>query len=191
MLLKTIWRLAVTQTWWRLKFRKIGLRSILFKPMMISGASFVTIGHRTQIREFARIEILRRKKTAWLPDLRIGDDVNIEQGVHIVCQGKITIEDRVSITPYCAIVDTYHPHDPPDMGPKIGKRLPEEPTFLLIGEGTFVGMHSTILPNVTIGKGCVIGAGSVVTHDVPDYSIVAGSPARVISKYDQRERKWI
>jgi len=191
MLLKMIWRLAVTHTWWRFRFKTIGFRSILFKPMMVSGASFVTIGKRTQIREFARIEVLTREKGEWVPALRIGDDVNIEQGVHIVCQGEITIGDKVTITPYCAIVDTYHPYDPPDVGPKIGTRLPGEHTFVLIGEGTFVGMHSIILPNVTIGKGCVIGAGSVVTRDVPDFSVVAGSPARVISKYSRRERKWI
>jgi acetyltransferase-like isoleucine patch superfamily enzyme len=191
MLIKSIWRLLVTQTWWRLRFGKMGVRSILFKPMMISGASFASVGTRTQIRDFARIEILRRRNVAWTPALTIGDRVNIEQGVHIVCQGRVTIEDDVSITPYCAIVDTYHPFDPPDEGPKIGERLPDCPTSVRIGKGTFIGVHTVILPNVNIGRGCVIGAGSVVSSDIPDYCVAAGSPARVISTFDPEVRKWI
>ncbi|WP_341958978.1 NeuD/PglB/VioB family sugar acetyltransferase [Pseudomonas sp. RC10] len=49
-----------------------------------------------------------------------------------------------------------------------------------IGDGTFIGTHATILPRVNIGKWVTIGAGAVVTKDVPDYSVVVGSPARII-----------
>lgn len=49
-----------------------------------------------------------------------------------------------------------------------------------IGEYTFIGGHACIMPGVKIGKGCVVGVGSVVTKDVPDYSIVVGAPAKVI-----------
>ena len=49
-----------------------------------------------------------------------------------------------------------------------------------VGERTFIGCNSTILPGVTIGKRCIIGAGSVVTKDVPDETVVAGVPARVV-----------
>ena len=49
-----------------------------------------------------------------------------------------------------------------------------------IGRHCFIGAHSMVLPGVTIGDGCVVGAGSVVTRDVPDRTIVAGNPARVI-----------
>ncbi|MEO6802231.1 MAG: DapH/DapD/GlmU-related protein, partial [Granulicella sp.] len=52
--------------------------------------------------------------------------------------------------------------------------------YVEIGEGTLIGMGTMVLPNVRIGKRCVIGANSVVTSDIPDYSIAAGSPARVI-----------
>lgn len=49
-----------------------------------------------------------------------------------------------------------------------------------VGEGTFIGTNATILPRINIGKWCTIGAGSVVTKDVPDYSVVVGNPAKVI-----------
>jgi acetyltransferase-like isoleucine patch superfamily enzyme len=126
----------------------------------------------------------------WSARLRIGNRVNIEQGVHIVCQGSVTIEDEVAITPFCVIVDTYHPHDPPDMPPRIGARLPDKPTYVSIGRGSFIGAHSVILPNVRIGRGCVIGAGSVVTRDIPDYAVAAGVPARIISIFNPETRMW-
>lgn len=50
-----------------------------------------------------------------------------------------------------------------------------------IGENTFVGMNSIILPNVSIGDNCIIGAGSVVTHNIPNYCVATGNPAKVIS----------
>jgi len=114
----------------------------------------------------------------------------IEQGVHIVCQCEVTIGNDVAITAYCAIVDTHHPHDPPDTLPAIGQRLSSIKSRVVIGDGTFIGMHSVILPDVVIGKGCVIGAGSVVKTDVPDYSVAVGSPARVVSRFDQATRTW-
>lgn len=48
-----------------------------------------------------------------------------------------------------------------------------------------------VMPGVTIGKKCVIGAGAIVTKDIPDYSIAVGNPARVIKEYDFEEHEWI
>jgi acetyltransferase-like isoleucine patch superfamily enzyme len=60
---------------------------------------------------------------------------------------------------------------------------------IIIGDDTFVGTCSIILPGVTIGKNCVIGAGSVVTHDIPDRMVVAGIPARPICSLDEYKNK--
>jgi len=184
------WRLLVTQLLWKPFLGKLGPRSVLYKPMLITGAKRIFIGQQCHIRNFARIEVIHRPEMGWDATLKIGNRVGIEQGAHIVCQSDVTIEDDVAITAYCAIVDTYHPHDPPDRSPKIGNRLPSERTFVHIGAGTIIGMNTVVLPNVRIGKGCVIGAGSVVNRDVPDYSIAAGAPARVLSTFDTAARKW-
>jgi acetyltransferase-like isoleucine patch superfamily enzyme len=189
-MIKLLWRLLVTHGYWRWRLQSLGFRSVIFKPLLIGGASRISLGSRSQIREFARLEVIDRPELGWSANLRIGNRVNIEQGVHIVCQGNLTIEDEVSITPFCVIVDTYHPHDPPDVAPKIGARLPKVPTSVVIGKGTFIGAHSVVLPNVRVGRGCVIGAGSVVSQDIPDYCVAVGSPARVVSMFDPKERTW-
>lgn len=158
---------------------------------MIVGARFITIGNRTMIREFARIEVRRRPGNPWTPDLRIGDRVNIEQGAHIICQCEVVIEDEVSMAPYCGIFDTTHPHDHHDPSQKFGDRLSEDFSPVRIGRGTLVGMHVVILPNVTIGRGCVIGAGSVVKQNIPDYCVAVGAPARVVRQFDCVQGKWV
>lgn len=189
--IRKVWRWALTQLFWRPRLRSIGLRSRIGKPLMIVGARFIAIGNRTMIREFARIEVRRRPGKPWTPTLSVGDRVNIEQGVHVICQSEVVIEDEVSMAPYCGIFDTAHPNDRPDVGPKIGDRLSEEFSPVRIGRGTLVGMHVVILPNVTIGKGCVIGAGSVVRHNIPDYCVAVGAPARVVRQFDSAQGKWV
>ena len=187
---QTLWRLALTQTWWRARLAGVGPRAILYRPLMVVGASHISIGAGSSVRAGARLEAIDRPELGWRPRLSIGRGVNIEQGVHIVCQCEVSIGDEVSITPYCVIVDTDHPGDNPDRSPKIGARLPKEPSHVRIGDGSFIGVHSVILPNVTIGRGCVIGAGSVVTRDVPDYAVVSGAPARVFKIFDPETRAW-
>ncbi len=60
-----------------------------------------------------------------------------------------------------------------------------------IGDGSFIGFGSVILPNVRIGVQVVIGANSVVTADIPDYSVAAGSPAIVLKRYDWEKQAWV
>jgi acetyltransferase-like isoleucine patch superfamily enzyme len=76
------------------------------------------------------------------------------------------------------VVDTdFHPLDPLERKgrPQNAKTAP-----VLIEDDVFIGMNCLILKGVTLGKGCVIGAGSVVTRTVPSMSIAAGNPARVV-----------
>jgi acetyltransferase EpsM len=53
---------------------------------------------------------------------------------------------------------------------------------VIVGEGTHIGAGATVIPNIKIGKWCIIGAGAVITKDVPDYSLVFGVPGRIIKK---------
>lgn len=63
--------------------------------------------------------------------------------------------------------------------------------YVIIDNNCWIGEHCSILPNVKIGRGSVVGANSVVTKDVPQFSIVAGVPAMIIKKYDHKRKKWV
>ena len=62
---------------------------------------------------------------------------------------------------------------------------------VIIDEDTHIGANAVVVAGVHIGKRCQIGAGSVVTKDIPDYSIAVGNPARVIKRYDLEQKQWI
>jgi acetyltransferase-like isoleucine patch superfamily enzyme len=160
-------------------FAEFGARSILAKPTLLVLPRHIHIGKGVVIRPGVRLEIVR-DSTGRSPLLRIGNNTGIEQNVHIVCHHRVTIGDNVSITANCAIVDTTHPFDDIPSGIRVGSLITNDDAFVEIGDGTFLGFGSIVLPNVRIGKGCMIGAHSVVTRDIPDYSVAAGAPARIL-----------
>ena len=170
-------------------FGAIGPGSRIDKPLFLSNPQFVFTGHNTTVRRGARIEtiILDASRP---PSLRIGDNVNIEQNVHLVCSSSIVIGNNVTITGHCAIVDTVHPFEDVDDPRKIGGRIDPNPRPVSIGDNSFVGFGSVILPGVNIGKNCVIGANSVVNRDVPDYCVAAGNPAVVLKRYNPEQKTW-
>ena len=62
---------------------------------------------------------------------------------------------------------------------------------VIIGDGSWIGINTTILQGSTIGRNSVVGAGSVVKGKFPDYSVIAGNPARIIKRFDKDINKWI
>ncbi len=62
---------------------------------------------------------------------------------------------------------------------------------MVIADDAFIGINAVILPNVRGGRHAVVGAGAVVTHDVPDYCVAAGNPARVLRRYNFERRAWV
>lgn len=176
--LHSAWRRLVTQAWYGRMFRHIGRRTTVYRPELLINPQYMSLGERVLVRHGARIEAVVVPGIE--PSLTIGENVNIEQNVHIICHDRIVIGDNVSITGNCAIVDVTHPQGGLDGRSKTGDAIAPGRSFVEIGEGAFIGFGSTILPNVRLGRYCVIGAGSVVTRDVPDYGVAAGIPAQVI-----------
>jgi acetyltransferase-like isoleucine patch superfamily enzyme len=109
--------------------------------------------------------------------LEIGSDFAMTAGTICAAQ-SIIIGDRVAIGANSTVVDTdFHPLSPESrrLHPQDARTEP-----IVIEDDVFVGMNCLVLKGVTIGRGSVIGAGSVVTRDVPAGVVVAGNPARVI-----------
>jgi acetyltransferase-like isoleucine patch superfamily enzyme len=175
---------------YRLVFKRFGKNSYIQKPLYIQNPGFIEIGEGVSILSGVRLEVIQTNKTR-PPAVSIGNNTNIEQNVHIVSHSRIRIGDNVSITGNCAIVDVTHPYEDVGNPTKIGARVLDDDSFVEIGDGSWIGYGSVILPNVRIGKYVVVGANSVVMKDVPDHSVVAGSPARVIKRFDPISNSWI
>lgn len=103
-----------------------------------------------------------------------GENVYFNVNCVVLDSTQVNIGSNVLIGPGVHIYTSTHPVD------AIERREMQFSKPVSIGEDCWIGGNSVICPGVTIGKGCTIGAGSVVTKDIPDNSLAAGNPARVI-----------
>ncbi len=108
-------------------------------------------------------------------NIKIGQRVFINAGVMFVDLGGITIEDDALIGPGSYLISVNH-----KMDPKHRKELDLAP--VLIKKNAWLGARSIVLPGVTVGENAIVGAGAVVTKDVPANTVVVGSPAKIIKK---------
>ena len=103
--------------------------------------------------------------------IRIGNDVFINAGVVVYSEVAVTIGNGVALANEAYVMDTS------SHGMEGGAA---KAAAVVIGDGSWIGARAIILPGVTIGSRVVVGAGSVVTRDVPDDVLVAGNPARIV-----------
>ncbi|WMI68128.1 sugar O-acetyltransferase [Mangrovimonas sp. YM274] len=106
-------------------------------------------------------------------NLKLGKNVFINQNCQMLDLGGITIEDDVMIGPRVNLLSETHPIEPELREALIGKPIH-------IKQHAWIGAGATILPGVTIGKHSVVAAGAVVSKDVPDRTVVAGVPAKIM-----------
>lgn len=129
------------------------------------------IGDNTKIGTFVEIQ----------KNARVGKNCKIQSHTFI-CEG-VTIEDNVLVGHGVTFINDKYPRATNESGnPQAEEDWVVEPT--LVKKGASVGSGSTILSNVTIGEKSIVGAGSVVTRNVPPNTIVTGNPARILRKID-------
>lgn len=136
------------------------------------GEGFVELRDAVQINRDCTLEIFEGGS------ITIGEQVGLQRGCILVAAVQpISIGRRAEIAPYCAFFSYDHGIEP-------GREIFGQPLMskgpIIIGEDVWLGTRVTVLSGVTIGRGAVVGAGSVVVSDLPENSIAAGSPARVI-----------
>jgi acetyltransferase-like isoleucine patch superfamily enzyme len=131
-------------------------------------------------------------------DTKIGAFVEIQKGVFVgsrckisshsfLCEG-VTIEDEVFIGHGVMFTNDLYPRAANEDG-SLQTEADWQVVKTLVKRGASIGSNATILPGITIGKQATIGAGAVVTKDVPDYAIVAGVPGRIVG--DIRDRRLV
>ncbi|KAH7120543.1 trimeric LpxA-like protein [Dactylonectria macrodidyma] len=117
-------------------------------------------------------------------NIKIGARVFINANSTWIDTCTITVGARTLIGPNCSFFSGSHPLDPTVRNGMLG---PESGKPIVVGEDCWFGGNCIVLPGVTIGRGVTVGAGSVVTKDVPDRVVVAGNPAKIIRRLDEGE----
>ena len=164
-------------------------KDVYIEPgVVINRPRYVHIGDRVRIKQNTNINVHPRDKDSKEGILFIGRNTHITQGVIISALHRIVIEEDVGIAPYVCIIDNSR------KAGDINRPLQEqtiETGPVRIGAGSWLAYNVCVLPNVRIGKHCLIGALSVVNRDIPSYSVAVGSPARVVKRFDFNRKEWV
>ena len=167
------------------RFGAFGDNSIIcFPQTTIFNEQYIHIGSHTMIGSHVALSagMIPGQQCLTNPVVRIGDRCLIGRGSGIVGHLAIEIGNDVWTGHHVYITDQNHGYEKIDL-PISMQTQPEEP--VVIGDGSWIGAGSVILPGAHIGKHVAIGANSVVNGSIPDYSVAVGSPAKVIKQYTE------
>lgn len=171
------------------KFRR--LDSFVSRKVEFKNPQRISIGKGVLIRPYCWIAAMINDlpiKNAFDPWIEIQDGVSIGRFAHITISNGLIIEKNVMITEGVLISDTIHGYE--DVLKPICKQRMFNRGPIRIKEGSWIGNGARIVGSVTIGKNAVVGANAYVDKDVPDFSVVAGVPAKIIKRYNSTLGKW-
>lgn len=161
----------------------------MWRPTTIFNEQYISIGEDTLIGEGVALSagMVPGQQCISSPVVTIGDRCLIGRGSGIVGHFSIVIGNDVWTGHHVYITDQNHGYE--DITRPISQQTQPEKS-VVIGDGSWLGYGAVVLPGVTIGRHCVIGANSVVTGDIPDFSVAVGVPARVIRQY-KKDDGWV
>ena len=117
--------------------------------------------------------------------VHFGNRIFANFNLTLIDDGHIYVGDRVLFAPNVTVVTANHPLDP-----DLRRYEMQYNRDVHIGENTWIGTGTIVLPGVTIGNNCIIGAGSIVTRDVPNNSLAYGNPCRIIREVGEYDREF-
>jgi lipopolysaccharide O-acetyltransferase len=164
---------------------------LIRRPVYIQGKSHISLGRNFTSGIGMRLDAAPVHGNVCL---EIGDNVQINDYVHIGAINSIKIGKNVLIASKVFITDhdhgSYGRHGRHDSPLSVPKDRELSFSFVTIEDNVWIGEFVAILPGVTVGKGSIIGAMSVVTRDIPPNCIAVGAPAKVVKKYDFETARW-
>lgn len=172
---------------WLIKKRKLkqcGMNTRVGCDAVFNNPQYIEIGDNFNAGKDLKVEAwdkYREERLSNTPSICIGKNVSVMDHCLISCCSNITIGDGCLFGDNVFITDNYHGNNS-----YVQLTIPpvDRPLYIKgnvnIGNNVWIGRNVCIMPKVSIGDGSVIGANSVVTHDVPAYSVAVGAPARVI-----------
>ena len=172
-------------------FKSLGTNSTLGRHTTYIGEQYISIGDNTHIGDNGRLTAYFRyhhTNQLFNPCIQIGNNCSIGPQSHITAINSITIGHNVLTGPRVLITDNAHGDTQLgllDTAPS--KRLLFSKGKVIIEDNVWIGEGAMIMPNVHIGRGAIIACNSVVTTDIPAYSIAAGSPAKIIKDHATKQ----
>ena len=167
-------------------FNKFGVKSTIRYPRKIENRKYISIGSNVIVMNGGWLLALNESIDRDVK-LSIHDGTYIGYYSHIVAMKSVEIGSKVLIADKVYISDCAHGFE--DIETPIIDQSVVFKNQVSIGEGCWIGENACIIGS-QIGKNCIIGANSVVTKNIPEYSIAVGSPAVIIKRYDFDEKQW-
>ncbi|PMO05307.1 galactoside O-acetyltransferase [Vibrio splendidus] len=121
----------------------------------------------------------------WGRHTHLGNNVYVNFNLTLVDDTNVFIGDNVMIAPNVTIATGTHP-----ISPELRLKAAQFNVPVRIGNNVWLGAHTVVLPGVTIGENSVIGAGSIVTKDIPANVVAVGNPCRVVREINERDREY-
>ena len=174
----------------RRDFGHIGAQSLILPPFHSNDVSRVYIGAHCCINENSWIDCVKgyAGRTFNQSRIDIGDGAYIGNRAHIIACLHMRIGRNVVLADGVYITDNLHGFE--DVTVPVMQQPLVCPGEVVIDDEVWLGEGVCVLPNVTIGRHSIIGSNSVVTKDIPAYSVAVGVPAKVIKYYDFDARQW-
>ncbi len=171
------YRRFVSQYFLRFFFANSGRKCLIEPPLFIEYER-IEVGENFRLWPNARIEALDSYRGLKLDGrIIIGNNVSFQQDVHVVAASLMKIGNDVTFGPRVTILDNAHTYCDSNI---LNGQLIIDPVE--IGDSSFLGAGAVVLPGTKIGKGCIVGANSVVKGSFAANSVIVGSPAKVVKK---------
>lgn len=181
MVVKIFW--IIRAFLYKILFGKVKMLSYIGKPCFLNNAKKIFLGKRVRIYPGARMEVYGPKGK-----IIIHDNVSIGQNFHITAGDEcLEIGSGTLITSNVFITNIDHQYE------DISKNILEQPNLIKttkIGPDCFIGFGAGIQAGTVLGKHCIVGAGSIVKGNFPDYCVIAGVPGKIIKYYNAEQKSW-
>lgn len=170
------------------QFKEFGPGSRIAPPFRYHGLNQISVGEKVIINRDCWIQVLGGRGDDKSAKIVIAAHAGIGMGATISAAQQVTIGEYVLLARNVYISDHAHAYGNPDV--PIMHQGVDGIAPVTIGRNTWLGENVVVLPGVTIGQHCVIGANAVVNRSIPDYSVAVGAPARVVKQFNKNTGQW-
>jgi acetyltransferase-like isoleucine patch superfamily enzyme len=172
------------------RFLFFGNNSAIGKDSVIADPSKVYIGNNVRLRTNTCLALHSHGNKEQMLRIKIDDRTYGGIGTIIESYNQVIIEQDCLIGPRVFISDSQHEYSNPYL-PIANQGFQSIDNQLVIKRGAWIGANATLIGNITIGYGSVIGANSVVTINVPPHTVVFGNPASILKIYHYKRKEWV